>query len=311
MYSVPVWVIFNICLVALLTLDLLSFRGKEHSMGLREALFRSAGWITLGLAFFGFLWLYAGSHDALDFVTAYVVELSLSVDNLFVFLSLFGYFAVPPEYRHKVLFWGILGAMITRGGFILAGVALVARFHWVIYLLGAFLIWTGYKMAVSTGSDVHPSRNPVVRFFRRLFPVTRRYWGGRFFVRRRGRSIATPLFVVLLAVETTDIMFAVDSVPAVFAVTRNPFIAYSSNVLAVLGLRAMFFVVAGFIERFRYLHYGLAGVLIFMGAKMLFEDLLPIPTPVSLLVVASLLTSSILFSLRVTKEQHPEDDRQG
>lgn len=311
MYSVSVWVIFNIGLVALLTLDLLSFRGHEHSMGLREALVRSAGWISLGLAFFGFLWLYAGSRDAIDFVTAYVVELSLSVDNLFVFLSLFGYFVVPPEYRHKVLFWGILGAMITRGAFILAGVALVTRFHWVIYLLGAFLIWTGYKMAVSTDSDVHPSKNPVVRFFRRLFPVTRRYWGGRFFIRRRGRSIATPLFVVLLAVETTDIMFAVDSVPAVFAVTRNPFIAYTSNVLAVLGLRAMFFVVAGFIERFRYLHYGLAGVLIFMGAKMLLEEVLPIPTPVSLLVVASLLTSSILFSLRVTKEQNPEDDRQG
>jgi tellurite resistance protein TerC len=311
MYPVSVWIIFNICLVALLTLDLLSFRGREHSMGLREALIRSAGWITLGLAFFGFLWLYAGSRDAVDFLTAYVVELSLSVDNLFVFLSLFGYFAVPPEYRHKVLFWGILGAMITRGGFILAGVAIVTRFHWVIYLLGAFLIWTGYKMAVSTETNVHPSKNPIVKFFRRLFPVTRRYWGSRFFIRRRGRAIATPLFVVLLAVETTDVMFAVDSVPAVFAVTRNPFIAYTSNVLAVLGLRAMFFVVAGFIERFRYLHYGLAGVLIFMGAKMLLEEVLPIPTPVSLLVVASLLASSILFSLRVTKGLNSEDDRQG
>jgi tellurite resistance protein TerC len=311
MYPVSVWVIFNVCLIVLLTLDLLSFRGHEHSMGLREALARSAGWVTLGLAFFGFLWLWRGSGDAVDFLTAYVVELSLSVDNLFVFLSLFGYFAVPPEYRHKVLFWGILGAMITRGGFILAGVAIVTRFHWVIYLLGLFLMWTGYKMAVSTETDVHPSKNPIVRFFRRLFPVTRRYWGSRFFIRRRGRALATPLFVVLLAVETTDIMFAVDSVPAVFAVTRIPFIAYSSNVLAVLGLRAMFFVVAGFIERFRFLHYGLAGVLIFMGAKMLLEDLFPIPTPVSLLVVASLLTSSILFSLRVTKELNSEDDRQG
>ena len=311
MYSVTVWVVFNICLVALLTFDLLSFRGKEHAMGLREALLRSAGWVSLGFAFFGLLWLRAGSRDALDFLTAYVVELSLSVDNLFVFLSLFGYFVVPPEYRHKVLFWGILGAMITRGAFILAGVAIVTRFHWVIYLLGAFLIWTGYKMAVSADTDVHPSRNPIVRFFRRLFPVTRRYWGSRFFIRRRGRTIATPLFVVLLAVETTDVMFAVDSVPAVFAVTRNPFIAYTSNVLAVLGLRAMYFVVAGFIERFRYLHYGLAGVLIFMGAKMLLEDAFPIPTPVSLLVVASLLVSAILFSLRVTKEVTPEDDREG
>ncbi len=311
MYTAPVWVVFNLGLVLLLTLDLLSFRGHEHSMGLREALVRSAGWVSIGLAFFGFIWLWAGSGDALDFLTAYVVELSLSIDNLFVFLSLFGYFVVPPEYRHKVLFWGILGAMITRGAFILAGVAIVTRFHWVIYLLGLFLIWTGYKMAVSTGTDVHPSRNPIVRFFRRLFPVSRRYWGGRFFIRRRGRTIATPLFVVLLAVETTDVMFAVDSVPAVFAVTREPFLAYSSNVLAVLGLRAMFFVVAGFIERFRYLHYGLAGVLMFMGAKMLLEDLLPIPTPVSLLVVASLLTSSILFSLRATREIPPEDERQG
>jgi tellurite resistance protein TerC len=164
---------------------------------------------------------------------------------------------------------------------------------------------------VSTETDVHPSKNPIVKFFRRLFPVTHRYWGSRFFIRRRGRAIATPLFVVLLAVETTDVMFAVDSVPAVFAVTRNPFLAYTSNVLAVLGLRAMFFVVAGFIERFRYLHYGLAGVLIFMGAKMLLEELFPIPTPVSLLVVASLLTSAVLFSMRVTKEQSSEDDRQG
>ncbi len=291
------WVGFNLFVLLCLAVDLWSFRGNQHAEKLHEAALRSLGWIGLGLLVGGVVWWRRGSGDGVDYFAAYLIEESLSVDNLFVFLTLFTYFAVRPEHRHKVLFWGILGALIFRALFIGVGVAVIRRFGWVIYPLGAFLVWTGVRMALHREREMTPGRNPLVRAVRRVFPVTRKYHGASFFVTRRGRRFATPLLLVLVAVETTDILFAVDSVPAVFAVTRDPFVAYSSNVMAVLGLRALFFVVAGAIERFRYLHLGLSAVLVFVGLKMLAEVWIDLPTPVSMAVVAGILTASVLASM--------------
>ncbi len=297
------WIIFNIFVLVCLGFDLWSFRGNEHVESLREAVLRSLGWIALGLGVGGVVWWWRGSGHGVDYFTAYLIEKSLSVDNLFVFLTLFTYFAVRPAYRHKVLFWGILGALVFRGLFIFVGVAVINRFHWVIYFLGAFLVWTGIRMALHEEREVEPARNPVVRGVRKVFPVTRHYRGSAFFVRQRGRLFATPLLLVLVAVETTDILFAVDSVPAVFAVTRDPFVAYSSNVMAILGLRALFFVVAGAIERFRYLHVGLSGVLVFVGLKMVAEIWYDLPTPVSLAVVLGILVVSVATSMAALRRE--------
>ncbi|MGB9074094.1 MAG: TerC family protein [Terriglobales bacterium] len=290
------WVLFNLFVLAMLALDLGVLNRRSHRIGFGEALAWSGMWIALAAAFAVLVLVWQGHGRALEFVTGYVVELSLSVDNLFVFLVIFRYFKVPGEQQHKVLFWGILGALVMRGVFILAGVSLIRRFSWITYGFGALLVYSGLKLLRQGETEIHPERNPVLRLFRKAFPVTHDYAGGKFFVRSRG-LYATPLFVVLLVVETSDILFAVDSIPAVLAITLNAFIVYTSNVFAILGLRSMYFAVAGMMEAFRYLHYGLSVVLIFVGLKMLGSHYFSIPTVWALAVVLLLLAGSIAASL--------------
>ena len=290
------WVLFNLFVLAMLALDLGVLHRRFHRIGFREALAWSGMWITLAAAFAVLVFAWQGHVRALEFVTGYVVELSLSVDNLFLFLVIFRYFKVPGEQQHKVLFWGILGALVMRGVFILAGVSLIRRFNWIIYAFGALLVYSGLKLLRQGETEIHPEKNPVLRIFRKAFPVTKDYVGGKFFVRSPG-LYATPLFVVLLVVETSDILFAVDSIPAVLAITLNAFIVYTSNVFAILGLRSMYFALAGMMEVFRYLHYGISVVLIFIGAKMLASHYVEIPTVWALASVVLLLAASILASL--------------
>ena len=290
------WIGFNVFVLAMLALDLGVFHRHAHVVTVREAGAWSAVWVGLALLFNLGLWALWGPDPALQFLTGYLIEKSLSVDNIFVFVMLFTYFAVPAQYQHRVLFWGILGALIMRGLFIWAGAYVLQQFHWVIYLFGALLVVTGVKMARRLeGYD--PSRNPVLALARRVLPLTDRYHGQRFWVREGGRWVATPLFLVLLLVEVTDLVFAVDSIPAIFAVTQEPFLVYTANVFAILGLRSMYFLLAGVVHRFVYLKYGLAAVLVFVGAKMLLVDLFKIPTAVSLAVVALTIGVSIAWSL--------------
>jgi tellurite resistance protein TerC len=297
------WIGFNALVLALLALDLGVLNRKAHAVSVREALGWSVLWVSLAVAFGIGVGQVMGRQAMLEFFAGYLVEEALSVDNLFVFILIFGYFRVPPELQHRVLFWGILGALVMRGTMIGAGALLLARFHWVIYLFGAFLVFTGARMAFGGGGHVEPEANPVIRLVRRLFPVTTRYHGERFFVREplhpggAARLTATPLFVVLALVETTDIVFAVDSIPAIFGVTRDPFLVYTSNVFAILGLRSLYFVLAGVIGKFHLLKYGLALVLAFVGVKMLLSELRPIPIGLSLATVAGVLAGSVLLSL--------------
>jgi len=291
------WATFVGFVLVMLALDLCVFHRKAHEIHLREALGWSVFWIALALCFNLGVWWLRGSGASLEFLTAYLIEKSLSVDNLFVFLLIFRYFAVPAVYQHEVLFWGILGALVLRAIFILAGVALIHQFHWIFYLFGALLIVSGIRFAFEVEKEVHPERNPVLRLFRRLMPVAPDPADGRFFFRRGGRVWATRLFVVLLIVETTDIVFAVDSIPAVLAISRDPFIVFTSNVFAILGLRALYFVLAGMMELFHHLHYGLAVILIFVGSKMILADWVTIPIGLSLGVVGALLGFSIAASL--------------
>jgi tellurite resistance protein TerC len=285
----------------MLVLDLGVFHRRAHTVKFREALIWSVAWIALAAIFAVVIFFWHGRTPALEFVTGYVIELSLSVDNLFVFLLIFRFFQVPAIHQHKVLFWGILGALIMRAIFIVAGVSLIKRFHWIIYLFGAFLIYSGIKLFFQKEAEIHPEKNPVLRLFRRLVPVTKDYVGNSFFVRSPG-LYATPLFVVLLVVETTDLLFAVDSIPAILAITRDAFIVYTSNVFAILGLRSMYFALAGMMEMFRYLHYGLSLVLVFVGAKMLLSHYLEIPTPVALAAVAGVLAISVIASMANPKK---------
>lgn len=295
--SLPIWIAFNIFVVCMLALDLLVFHRHAHVVKVKEALLFSAFWIALALAFNVVIWWWQGSEVALQFFTGYLIEKSLSIDNLFVFLLIFSYFAVPPIYQHRVLFWGVLGALVMRFVFIVAGAALLARFHWLIYVFGVFLIFTGLRMARKGDEEIHPEKNPVVNFVRRLMPVTPDYQGGRFFIRDMGRLMATPLFIVLVMVETTDVIFALDSIPAIFAITTDPFIVYTSNVFAILGLRSLFFALAGVMVMFHYLKLGLSAVLTFIGAKMVLVDFLHIPIGISLLVIAGILIASVVASL--------------
>lgn len=290
------WVLFNLFVVAMLVLDLGLLNRPGHRIRFREALVWSGVWIALAAGFAILLLFWRGHVHALQFVTGYVIELSLSVDNLFVFLMIFRYFKVADEHQHRVLFWGILGALIMRGVFILAGVSLIRRFAWITYLFGAFLVYSGFKLMRQGETEIHPERNPVLRLFRKAFPVTKDYVGGRFFVRTPG-LYATPLFIVLLVIETTDVLFAVDSIPAVLAITLNAFIVYTSNVFAILGLRSMYFALAGMMEVFDYLHYGLSVVLIFIGAKMLAAHYIEIPTVWALAIVLLVLAVSVLASV--------------
>jgi tellurite resistance protein TerC len=297
------WIAFNAFVLAMLALDLGVFNRRPHQVSVREAGLWSALWVSLATAFgFGVRELL-GNQAALEFAAGYLVELALSVDNLFVFLLIFGYFRIAPELQRRLLFWGILGALIMRGLMILFGALLLARFHWITYLFGAFLVVTGIRMALASGEALEPEANPVIRLVRRLLPVSTRFHGARFFIREAPapgqpvRLVATPLFVVLVLIETTDLVFAVDSIPAVFGVTRDPFIVYTSNVFAILGLRSLFFLLAGVMDRFHLLKYGLAVVLAFVGAKMLVAGWVKIPIGISLGVVAGVLATATAASL--------------
>lgn len=291
------WVGFTAFVLAMLALDLGVFHRKAHEVSVREALIWSAVWISLALAFNALVYVWFGRERALEFLAGYVIEKALSVDNLFVFLVIFSYFAVPAKLQHRVLFWGIVGAIIMRVIFILMGAALLQRFHFVMYLFGAFLVFTGIKLLAHRGADVHPERNPVLRLMRRVMPSVSDYRGAKFFVREHGRRYATPLFLVLVVIEATDVVFAVDSIPAVFAVTRDPFIVFTSNIFAVLGLRALYFALSGMMQKFHYLKVGLGLVLTFVGLKMLIADVYKLPIALSLGVIALLLAGSIVASL--------------
>jgi len=290
------WIAFNAFVAVLLALDLGVLQRRSHTIKFREAVLLSLGWIGLAAAFAIFIYFWRGRTPTLEFVTGYVIELSLSVDNLFVFLLIFRYFHVPTANQHKVLYWGILGALVMRAIFILAGVSLMRRFDWIAYLFGAFLVFAGIRLFRAQEMEVHPEGNPLVRAFRRFMPVTKEFEGSKFFVRRVG-LYATPLFIVLLVVETTDLLFAVDSIPAVLAITVDAFIVYTSNVIAILGLRALYFALAGLMEIFHFLHYGLALILVFIGAKMLLSHFYAIQTEHALAVVAGILLVSVLLSL--------------
>jgi tellurite resistance protein TerC len=299
------WILFNLFVVAMLVLDLGILNRRSHRVSFREALAWSGLWIALAAAFAVLELFWHGRAQALQFVTGYVIELSLSVDNLFVFLVIFRYFKVPDQHQHKVLFWGILGALLMRGVFIVAGVGLIRRFSWITYAFGALLVYSGLKLLRQGETEIRPEKNPVLRIFRRAFPVTKEYVGGRFFT-RSDKLYATPLFVVLLVVETSDILFAVDSIPAVLAITLNAFIVYTSNVFAILGLRSMYFALAGMMDLFHYLHYGLSVVLIFIGLKMLGSHYVNIPTGWALAIVLLVLGASILASLLNPHEKTSE-----
>jgi len=299
------WILFNLFVVAMLVLDLGVLNRRSHRVGFREALAWSGVWIALAAAFAVLELFWHGRAQALQFVTGYVIELSLSVDNLFVFLVIFRYFKVLDQHQHKVLFWGILGALLMRGVFIVAGVGLIRRFSWITYAFGALLVYSGLKLLRQGETEIHPEKNPVLRIFRRAFPVTKEYVGGRFFT-QSDKLYATPLFLVLLVVETSDILFAVDSIPAVLAITLNAFIVYTSNVFAILGLRSMYFALAGMMDLFHYLHYGLSVVLIFIGLKMLGSHYVNIPTVWALAMVLLVLGTSILASMVNPREKSSE-----
>ncbi len=296
------WILFNLFVLGMLVLDLGFLQRPAHPVKFREALAWSATWIALACAFAAVIYFRLGRATAVEFVTGYVIELSLSVDNLFIFLLIFRYFRVAPDNQHKVLFWGIVGALVMRGIFIVVGIGLIRRFHWITYIFGALLVYSGIKLFRQDDVGIEPENNPVLRLFRRYVPLTEDYEGDKFVVRRM-RLYATPLLAVLVVVETTDLLFATDSIPAVLAITLKTFIVYTSNVFAVLGLRALYFVLAGMMELFHYLHYGLSVVLIFIGAKMVASHYYQIPTGVALGVVAGVLLVSVSASLLHPRSQ--------
>ncbi len=290
-----IWTLFNIFVAGMLALDLGIFHRRNQTLRLRQALAWSALWIALAAVFVALLYVWQGHQAALEFSTGYVIELSLSADNLFIFLLIFRYFRLPEPEQYRVLFWGIIGAIAMRAAFIFAGVGLIRKFHWVIYLFGLLLVYSGVGLLFHRGAQVDPEKNPVLRMFRRLIPVTDDYVGGKFFVRRE-RLYATPLLLVLLVIETTDVIFAVDSIPAVLAITLNTFIVYTSNIFAILGLRSLFFALSSLMDMFKYLHYGISCVLVFVGFKMLVLHYYAIRTDVSLAVIGGILLITIVAS---------------
>jgi len=308
------WVCFNLFVLAMLALDLGVFHRQKHVIRFREAIRWTIAWIALAacfallLHFFGHTMvgetIRSNRQLSLEFVTGYIIELSLSVDNLFVFLLIFRYFHVPRQLQHEVLFWGVIGALVMRGIFIAAGVTLLNRFHWIVYIFGAILVYSGIRLLRQHSAEIHPESNPLLRGFRSLVRVTHDYEGDRFFVRRGALRYATPLALVLIVVETTDVLFAVDSIPAVLAVTRDPFIVYTSNVFAILGLRSLYFALAGMIESFHLLHYGLSVILILIGLKMMVSDYVQIPTIASLGAVAGVLAISVVLSILFPQKGH-------
>lgn len=303
------WIGFNAVVLAILFFDLVILHNKSNSTSVKAAAIWSVVWVVLSLSFAAGVYNVMGKESGLEFLTGYLIEYALSVDNVFVFVLIFAYFKVPKQYQHRVLFWGILGALLLRGAMIFAGAALVSRFEWILYFFGAFLIFTGFRMARQKDeADYNPDRDPVLRIARKMIPVTKEYEGDKFFVRRpdakgvMGRA-ATPLFIVLLLVDTTDVIFATDSIPAIFSVTRDPFIIYTSNICAVLGLRALYSLLASVVDKFRYLKLGLSLVLMFIGGKMLVDHFYPVPIIGSLGVVAAILITSVLVSLRFPRPE--------
>ena len=309
------WAVFVAFILAMLTLDLLVFHRLPHEVSVREAAVWSAIWIAMGLGFAGLIFAWAGPTASGEYLAGYLIEKSLSVDNIFVFALIFSYFAVPTAYQHRVLFLGIVGALVFRAMFIAGGAALLDRFAWMVYVFGGFLVLTGIKMARHRGVDVHPEHNPVLRLVRRIIPMTPDYRGQVFFTRELGRRLATPMLAVLVVVETTDIMFAVDSIPAIFAVTREPFLVFTSNAFAILGLRALYFLLAGLMGRIVHLKRGLAVVLVFVGVKMMASDLYHLPVWLSLVVIAMILAVTTVLSLRARPvplhEAEPDQIGQG
>ena len=294
------WVGFLAFITVMLALDLGVFNRKNHVVTLRQALAWCAVWFGLAMAFNLLVSQKMGPQAGLEFFTGYIIELCLSVDNVFVFIVIFQYFRVEPRFQHRVLFWGIVGAVVMRALFIFAGISLINAFHWIIYVFGAFLVYTGIKLAMPKKDDgFEPEKNPMVKLARRLFPVTPHFEGGHFFVRRDGRLFATPLFLVLVIVETTDVMFALDSIPAVIAITRNEFIVFTSNIFAILGLRSLYFAVSGVMQLFRYLNIGLAVILVFVGFKMIASGYVSVPIHLSLGIIGAVLAASILASVMI------------
>ena len=306
MQSIPenalLWAGFVVFIILMLLLDLVVFNKKTHEIKMREALLTSLFWISLAIIFNLGVWKFLGQQKALEFLAAYLIEESLSIDNLFVFIMIFAYFQVNPRYQHKILFWGIVGAMVLRAIFIITGVALINRFHWVIYIFGAFLIFTGFRMALNQDSKIEPDKNPVIRLVKKLFPVTTDHRFGHFFVRIDGRLFVTSLFITLIMIEFTDVVFAVDSIPAVLAISKDPFIVYTSNVFAILGLRSLYFALSSIISYFRYLKYGLSAILSFVGVKMCISGIYKIPIGISLAVLVGILGISILASVIIPKK---------
>jgi len=310
------YVLFIAFVLVMLVIDLGVFHRRAHAISHKEAAIWSVVWIALSLLFNAGVWHWMGGEKGVQFLTGYVIEKSLSLDNLFVFLMIFMYFGVPDRYQHRVLYWGILGALIMRGAMIAAGAALISAFHWVIYLFGAFLVYTGIRFARQTGPSIQPETNPVLRLLRRLVPITEDFREQHFFVREAGKRLATPLFVVLVLVETSDVMFAVDSIPAIFAITQDPFIVFTSNVFAILGLRALYFLLANIMPMFRYLNVGLGFILFYVGVKMLLQDVFKIPAWVSLIVIAVTLGLSLGISVWESRrfsedvEEQAQEDEQ-
>jgi tellurite resistance protein TerC len=307
MDSMWLWIGFNVFVLLMLALDLGVFHRNAHQVTAKEAGIWTAVWMSLALLFNGGIYHFMGHEAGLQFLTGYLIEKALSVDNVFVFVLIFSYFRVPPKFQHRVLFWGILGALLMRGAMIGAGAYLIHQFHWIIYLFGAFLVFSGIRMAVQTEHEIEPESNPVLRMIKRFMPVTNRYHGQNFFVHEGGRRVATPLFVVLMLVETSDLIFAVDSIPAIFAVTQDPSLVYTSNVFAILGLRSLYFLLAGVIHKLHYLKLGLSVVLVFVGAKMLLADVYKIPVVWSLAFVAGVLILASVASLMFPKALDEND----
>lgn len=307
METLWLWIGFNVLIVGLLVLDLAVFHRRSHAVSIKEASLWSLIWISLALLFNASIFVFKGPDPALQFLTGYLIEKSLSVDNIFIFVLIFTSLSVPAAYQHRILFWGVIGALLMRGLLILLGVALLDTFHWIFYLFGAFLVITGVRMAVQKEKEIHPEKNPLIRFIKRFVPVTDTYENGHFVVKRAGKFIVTPMLLTLVIVEFTDLVFATDSIPAVFAVTQDPFIVYTSNVFAILGLRSLYFVLAGVVEKFHYLKIALAIILVSVGLKMLVASLVEIPTWLSLLFIVLVLSVAILASfLRARKHQHRE-----
>lgn len=297
------WLGFNLFVLIMLALDLGVFHRKSEEISVKEALKWTAIWITLAMIFNLFLYQIMGKEKAIEFFTGYIIEKSLSVDNIFVIIMIFSYFHVPKAYQHKVLFWGILGALVMRVIFIFSGIELIHKFHWLMYVFGGFLIFTGVKMLFGGDAKIEPERNPVVILVRRTFPVTKSFQGDKFFTRIQGRLWATPLFLVVMLIEATDLIFAVDSIPAILAISDDPFIVYTSNVFAILGLRSLYFALAGIETYFKYLKYGLSAILVFVGVKMCIVDIVKIPIELSLIVIVFTLGVSMMISLVATSKK--------